>query len=183
MLFHKKINTGLQELTSTININYTKIFSFDLTRCIDLLNSIDKKNNINQFNYQNNGLNLQITGWTCSSFAKSNIKQTMVRNLSGLSIIEENPNDYSMLMLSFDQAVTLVSLELGWIEGDNNVSILALKDNSKMDNFTDKQWSQLLSDGWSPAGEYFNLDYKGNGNRVNLSKIISKHWLIWSLQP
>lgn len=182
MPFHKKINVGFQDLTNLFNINYTKVFSFDLTGCFEAKNSIDKDNHVNQFNFKANGLNLEITGWTCSSFAKSSIKQIFVRNLNGLSIIEENQNDYSMLMLSFDQTVSLISLELGWIEGDNNVSILALN-NDKVNYFSDKQWPQLLSDGWSPAGEYFNLDYRGNGNRVNLSNIVSKHWLIGSYNP
>jgi hypothetical protein len=28
-----------------------------------------------------------------------------------------------------------------------------------------------------------NLDYRGNGNEVNLSGIVSKHWLIGSYNP
>ena len=87
-----------------------------------------------------------------------------------------------MLMLSFDQTVSLTSLELGWIEGDNNVSLLALN-SGEINCVSGKQWPELLTSGWSPAGEYFNLDCKGNGNKVNLNRIVSKHWLIGSYNP
>ena len=182
MPFKKKINVGLRALTNTININYTNLTSFDLTRYTDLQDSIDTRTGVNQFNVTKNGLALQITGWSRRSSTEPGIEQIPVRSLNGLSIVEENQIDYSMLMLSFDRAVSLNSLELGWIEGHNNVSLLAL-DNGEMNHFSDKQWPQLLTDGCYPAGEYFNLDYKGNGNRVNLSGIVSKNWLVGSYNP
>ncbi len=182
MPFQKKINDGLRALTSTININYTNQIGFDLTRCTDLQESIDRSTVVNPFTVTKNGVALQITGWSCRSSTERGIEQVLVRSLNGLSIVEENQIDYSMLMLSFDQAVSLISLELGWIEGDNNVSLLALN-SSEINHFPDKQWPQLLAGGWYPAGEYFNLDYRGNGNRVNLSGIVSKHWLVGSYNP
>lgn len=182
MTFQKKINVGLRAFTNTININYTSQIGFDLTRYTDLQDSIDRRKGVNQFNVTKKGLALQITGWSCRSSTEPGIEQIPVRSLNGLSIVEENKIDYSMLMLSFDRAVSLISLELGWIEGDNNVSLLALN-NSGMYHFTVKQWPQLLADRWDPAGEYFNLDYRGNGNRINLSGIVSKHWLVGSYNP
>lgn len=181
MLF-QKINVGLRTITNTININHTNIIGFDLTRYADLQDPINRSKGVNQFDLTKNGLALQITGWSCSSSTESNIEQVLVRSLNGLSIAEENQSDYGMLMLSFSQAVSLISLELGWIEGDNNVSLLVLN-NSETNYFSDKQWPQLLADGWNSAGEYFNLDYRGNGNEVNLSGIVSKHWLIGSYNP
>jgi hypothetical protein len=182
MPFQEKFNVGLRALTNTININYTNQIDFDLTRYTDLRDSIDRRTGVNQFNVTKNGLALQITGWSRRSSTEPGIEQIPVRSLNGLSIIEENQIDYSMLMLSFDRAVSLTSLELGWIEGDNNVSLLALN-NREINHFSDKQWPQLLADEWCPAGEYFNLDYKGNSNRVNLCRIISKHWLVGSYNP
>jgi hypothetical protein len=182
MLFQKKRNVGLRALTNTININYTNQIGFDLTRYTNLQDSIDRRTSVNQFNVTKKGLALQITGWTCRYSTEQGIEQILVRNLNGLSIVEENQIEYSMLMLSFDRAVSLVSLELGWIEGDNNVSLLALN-NSEMYHFSGKQWPQLLADGWGPAGEYFNLDCRGNSNRVNLSGVVSKHWLVGSYNP
>ena len=182
MLFQKKFNDGLRSLTNTVNLKYTNQINFDLTQYTDLQDSIEKNTGVNQFNLTKNDLALQITGWSCRSSKELNIEQAFVHSLNGLSIIGENQVDYSMLMLSFDQVVSLTSLELGWIEGDNNVSLLALN-SSEINCVTDNQWPELLTSGWSPAGEYFNLDCKGNGNRVNLSRIISKHWLIGSYNP
>jgi len=182
MPFQRKINVGLRALTNTININYINQTNFDLRRCTDLQVPIDRSTGVNQFNITKKGLALKITGWSCRSSIKQSIEQTMISSLNGISIVEENQIDYSMLMLSFDRAVSLISLELGWIEGEINVSLLALN-NSEINHFPDKQWSQLLADGWDPAGEYFNLDYRGNINRVNLSRIVSKHWLIGSYNP
>ena len=182
MPFQKKINVGLRALTSTININYTNQIGFDLMRCSDLQEPIDRSTVINPFTITKKGLALHITGWSCRPSKARGIEQVLVRSLNGLSIVEEDQMDYSMLMLSFDRAVSLISLELGWIEGDNNVSLLALN-SSEINHFSDKQWPQLLADGWYPAGEYFNLDYRGNGNRVNLSGIVSKHWLVGSYNP
>jgi hypothetical protein len=182
MPFQKKINVGLRAFTNTININFTSQIGFDLTRYTDLQDSIERRTEVNQFNVTKKGLALQITSWSCRSSTEPGIEQIPVRSLNGLSIVEENKTDYSMLMLSFDRAVSLISLELGWIDGNNNVSLLALN-NSEMYHFSDKQWPQLLADGWDPAGEYFNLDYRGNGNRVNLNGIVSKHWLVGSYNP
>ena len=182
MQFQKKFNVGLRALTNSVNINYINQINFDLMRSSNLVDSIDKNSGINQFNLIKNGIALQITGWSSKSSTESNIEQALVRSLNGLNIIEENQVDYSMLMLSFEQAVSLTSLELGWVEGDNNVSLLALN-SSEISNLSDKKWPQLLADGWSPAGEYFNLDHRGNSNRVNLSSIVSKHWLVGSYNP
>jgi hypothetical protein len=182
MAFQKKVNDGLRLLTNAAYMKHTNQIGFDLTRYTDLQDFIDKNTGVNQFDIEKNGIALQITGWSCRSSKELNIEQTLVRSLNGLSIVEKNHVDYSMLMLSFDQVVSLISLELGWIEGDNNVSILALN-SSEINCVSDKQWPELLTSGWSPAGEYFNLDCRGNGNRVNLSRIASKHWLIGSYNP
>ncbi len=182
MPFQKKFNDGLRSLTNTVNLKYTNQIDFDLTRYADLQDSIDKNTGFNQFKLTKNDIALQITGWSCRSSKELNIEQALVRSLNGLSIVEENQVDYSMLMLSFDQVVSLTSLELGWIEGDNNVSLIALN-SGEINCVLDKQWPELLTSGWSPAGEYFNLDCKENSNRVNLSRIVSKHWLIGSYNP
>lgn len=182
MQFQKKLNVGLRALSNTISVNHTNIISFDLTGHTDIQDSISTSKGFNQFNLTKNGLTLQITCWSCKSSTESSIKQVLVHSLNGLSIAKENQSDYSMLMLSFNQAVSLISLELGWIEGDNNLSLLALNE-SETNYFSDMQWSQLLANGWNSAGEYFNLDYKGNSNRVNLSGTVSKHWLIGAYNP
>ncbi len=48
-----------------------------------------------------------------------------------------------MLLLSFDRVVSLISLELSWIKDENNVTLFVYN-NSEMNSFSDKEWSQLL---------------------------------------
>lgn len=48
-----------------------------------------------------------------------------------------------MLLLSFDRVVSLISLELSWIKDENNITLFVYN-NSEMNSFSDKEWSQLL---------------------------------------
>ena len=185
----KDFTFRLRAFTNMVNIHHSNIIGFDLTRHTDIQFSTTNSNEaVNQYNFTKKGLNLHITGWACKSSTNSNIEQVLVSNLNGLDIVkkasttrtvDENQLDYSMLMLSFDQEVTLISLELGWIKGENNVSLFAFNDG-EMNSLSDKQWSQLLADGWHSAGDYYNLDYGANNSTVNPNEIVSKYWLVGS---
>jgi hypothetical protein len=149
MSSQKNITVGLRALTSTINNNHSNIIRFDLTRCSNLQDNIHSSNGVNnQFNSTKNGLNIHITGWSCKSSTESNIEQALISSLNRLSIVkktlaigivEENLVDYSMLLLSFDRAVSLISLELGWIKGENNASLLTCN-NGEINSFSGQKW-------------------------------------------
>jgi len=184
----KNFTVGLRVLTSMVNINHLNIIGFDLTHHSNIQHYTNSGVDVNQYNYEKNGLNLHITGWSCKSSTDSNIEQVLVSNLNGLSIVkkastvrtvDEDQIDYSMLMLSFDRVVSLISLELGWIKGENNVTLFAFNEG-EIHSFSDKQWSQLLADGWYSAGDYYNLDYGTHSGAVNPNGIVSKHWLVGS---
>jgi len=185
----KDFTFRLRAFTNMVNIHHSNIIGFDLTRHTDIqFSTTNSSEAVNQYNFTKKGLNLHISGWACKSSTNSNIEQVLVSNLNGLRIVkkasttrtvDENQLDYSMLMLSFDQEVTLISLELGWIKGENNVSLFAFNDG-EMNSFSDKQWPQLLADGWHSAGDYYNLDYGANNSTVNPNEIVSKYWLVGS---
>jgi len=184
----KNFSDSFREFTSRGNIDHSNIIGFDLTRHVDIQLNISSSKDVNRCNYTKKGLNLHITGWACKTSTNFNIEQVLVGSLNGLSIVkrasttrtvDEDQLDYSMLMLSFDQEVSLISLELGWIKGENNVSLFAFNDG-EMNSISDKQWPQLLADGWHSAGDYYNLDYGTKNSTVNPNGIVSKYWLVGS---
>lgn len=188
MLSLKNFSDSFREFTSRGNIDHSNIIGFDLTRHVDIQFNINSSKDVNRCNYTKKGLNLHITGWACKTSTNFNIEQVLVGSLNGLSIVkrasttrtvDEEQLDYSMLMLWFDQEVSLISLELGWIKGENNVSLFAFNDG-EMNSISDKQWPQLLADGWHSAGDYYNLDYGTNNSTVNPNGIVSKYWLVGS---
>jgi hypothetical protein len=83
---------------------------------------------------------------------------------------------YDMLMLSFDSLVTLNSIDLGWISGDSDVSILAFNGTPSQVSPLGQSWESLLSDGWQSAGNYYNVG--SSAKVVNPLNITSKYWLI-----
>lgn len=83
---------------------------------------------------------------------------------------------YDMLMLSFDSLVTLNSIDLGWISGDSDVSILAFNGAPSQVSPLGQSWESLLSDGWQSAGNYYNVG--SNAKAVNPLNITSQYWLI-----
>ena len=188
MLSLKNFSDSFRGFTSRGNIDHSNIIGFDLTRHVDIQFNINSSKDVNQCNYTKKGLNLHITGWACKTSTNFNIEQVLVGSLNGLSIVkrasttrtvDEEQLDYSMLMLWFDQEVSLISLELGWIKGENNVSLFVFNDG-EINSISDKQWPQLLADGWYSAGDYYNLDYGTNNSKVNPNGIVSKYWLVGS---
>lgn len=88
---------------------------------------------------------------------------------------------YDMYMLSFDQLVTLNTIDLGWIQNDSDVSILAFDGLPSQISPAGKSWQSLLSDGWLSAGNYY--DVGSSPTNVNPLNITSKYWLIGAYNP
>jgi len=96
--------------------------------------------------------------------------------------IDNEGGYYDMLLLSFDQLVTLKTIDLGWIYNDSDVSILAF--NGTLPSQVSpqgKSWQSLLGNGWESAGNYYNVG--SNPKTVNLSNITSQYWLIGAYNP
>jgi hypothetical protein len=149
-----------------------------------------------QYNYNRSGVNLSVTGWsygtnTTTHTTINKIEQSVIGKWSGLGdeqtnspnhAIDNESGDYDMLLLSFDQLVSLNFIDLGWRYNDSDVSIMAFNGSSfNSSSLLGKQWQNLLGNGWQTAGNYFNLDL--NAKAVNPSMISSQYWLIGAFNP
>ncbi len=117
------------------------------------------------------------------------IEQEYVGKWDGLGVEKaESPNhavdneggDFDMLLLSFDQIVELLNVDLGWISGDSDMSILAFNGVGSFNSSSllGKKWQDLIGNGWQSAGNYKNVDYGSNSGAVNLPGLSSQYWLI-----
>jgi hypothetical protein len=140
--------------------------------------------------YTVSGINLTVTGW--SNNGTSVVKDKVGKWSGGLGVekagvpghaLDSQNGDYDMLLLSFSSAVTLNSIDLGWIhENDNqrsDVSILAGTNTLT----AGASWATLLTapNGWQSAGNYNNVGL--NEKAVNGSAISSMYWLIGAYNP
>lgn len=154
-----------------------------------------------EYNYLESGLGLSVTGWSygqtctsyyrrsCSAYAVNNrIEQDYVGAWTGLGVemtstpnhaIDNENNDYDMLLLSFDQLVTLTSLDLGWISNDSDLSLLAFGGSSfNSASLLGKKWEDLLTMDWYSVGNYYNLDSAPNSGIVNTAGYTAQYWLV-----
>lgn len=145
-------------------------------------------------NYSMGGLGLSVTGWSNISTTNDDVRQTYVGKWSqGLGVedisgspehaIDNKDKDFDMLLLSFSEAVTLNSIDLGYIHNSDisrsDVSILA--GTSSLTSGI--SWTSLLSlaNGWKTAGNYDNVGT--NAKTVNLSSLSAKYWLVGAYNP
>jgi hypothetical protein len=93
--------------------------------------------------------------------------------------VDNEDGDYDMHLLSFDELVKLTTLNIGWFEDDTDISILAF-DGGAFDSSSllGKKWQDLIGDGWSLVGNYYNVDMGGNSGAVNLDGVVSQYWLV-----
>lgn len=141
------------------------------------------------YNYSAEGLNLSVTGWSYGLF-NSSIEQTYVGSWApyGLGVeranspdhsIDNYRGDYDMLLLSFDRAIELDAISSGWHYNDSDASIMAYTGgpvSDVTDAFSGNKWQDLLLEGWSFVGDYYNV---GSSNtNVNSAGLTSQYWLV-----
>ncbi len=172
-----------------------------------------------QYNYEEDDLELSLTGWsygtkktTTQECTKKNrqgdctkyktgtttsldeaIEQELVGKWDGLGVektdspnhaVDNEAGDYDMHLLSFDELVKLTSLDIGWFQGDTDISILAYRGNSfNSTTLLGKKWQELIGNGWDLVGNYYNVDSGYNNGLVNPDGVISKYWLVGSYNP
>lgn len=179
---------------------------------------------------ESHGVSLNITAWSSSlhgnvssCFDHQGYDQCITRaelteyGNSGLGAIntdehDDNPNhsvdnntqDYDMLLLSFSEAVNISSVYTGWNyklvneagslvykEGKAEASLMALSNTRTLDTSSPfsrtDTWEDTLSDGWQIIDENFGVDnngkqYFGGGSYYQMpvisTGIFSKHWLV-----
>lgn len=183
MCVFKSIITGLM-LTCASSLTHAALISFNLTDP-DSRTGIFNSTYAKQYNYTESGVDLSVTGWSYNS--NKTVVQDWVGKWDGLGVekvdspnhaVDNEKGDYDMLLLAFETAVTLKSIDLGWISGDSDMSLMAFNGASfSSSSLLGKKWENLIGNGWQSAGNYYNVDY-GNSGAVNLANISSQYWLI-----
>lgn len=152
--------------------------------------------------YSEDGINLSVTGYTGGYVDNNNqefgsdIHREWVGSFgsSGLGVEWANsPNhatdnqwpNFDMFLFSFDQAVTLDALSIGWHHNDSDMSVFAYTGSGNAtDSFAGNKWNQALASDWE-GGHYLNVAQRGNQVDVNPMEIASTSWLIgtqlWSI--
>ena len=137
--------------------------------------------------YRNN----RCTAWNqATTSVNEAIEQDYVGKWDGLGVERaETPNhavdneggDYDMHLLSFDELVALTTLDIGWFQGDTDISILAFNGaNFDQSSLLGKTWQALLGTGWDLVGNYYNVDNGPNNGQVNQGGVTSQYWLVGS---
>lgn len=93
-------------------------------------------------------------------------------------------NDFDMLLLTFSEAVSLNSINLGWIDGNNNAERLKRSDISILAGTSEtfasplnQSWQSLVGNGWQLEGNYNGVGL-GNETVNDVGIIASKYWLV-----
>lgn len=101
--------------------------------------------------------------------------------------IDNNYGDYDMMLLEFDQEVSLSSITSGWRGSSNGyysssknseLSTMAFTGEGVLkEDFAGKEWQDLLSAGWESAGDY-RINSLNQATAVNTDTLTSKYWLV-----
>lgn len=140
-------------------------------------------------NYNEGGIGLKVTGWTQAAGDSGTISQQTMGRWSGLGVEPDNAghaidngNGFDMLLLCFDQAVYLDSIRSGWKGNDSDATVMVHTSGT----FTNPsgRWEDLLTNGWTEAGDYANLA-TGSDTEImpGLPKVASQYWLVGAYNP
>lgn len=100
-------------------------------------------------------------------------------------------NDYDMVLLEFDEAITLTDVVIGWATNNGNnsnngaadISVVAYTGNTAITSTpffaqTDT-WGSLLSNGWESIGNYQNASQ----TQAITTDVVSNYWLVGAYNP
>jgi hypothetical protein len=89
----------------------------------------------------------------------------------------DNDDRYDMVLFSFATAVSLSQIQLGWVDTDSDISILAGGTQANLlDGTTTYSSLTSVAEGWSIIGSY--ADVGTSAKTVNAANFSSKTWLI-----
>ena len=153
--------------------------------------------------YSAGGINLSVTGYTGGYYDDrmgrefgSDIHRSAVGAFGrfGLGVERANSPDHAadnswpnfdMMLLTFDQAVSLDFASIGWHRNDSDMTILAYTGTgSATDTFAGNKWDQALANDWD-GGHFLDVASQGNTATANPKGLASTSWLVgtqlWSL--
>jgi hypothetical protein len=95
--------------------------------------------------------------------------------------IDNQGNRWDGVLASFSSAIDLNKVEIGWMSGDSDITVLAYT-GAGVPTLLGLTYSQLTSNGWTFVGHYDNLAV-GTAKSVNPTNIASAYWLITAYLP
>ncbi len=95
--------------------------------------------------------------------------------------IDNQGNRWDGVLASFSSAIDLNKVEIGWMSGDSDVTVLAYT-GAGVPSLSGRTYSQLTSNGWTFVGHYGDLAV-GTARSVNPTNISSAYWLITAYLP
>lgn len=101
----------------------------------------------------------------------------------------DNNQRYDSVLFSFNSAIDLNSVTIGWTQTDSDISILAYTGTGTCvvagtcsADMGGKTYAQLANYGWSFIGHYTDLSVN-TAKDVNAGNVTSSYWLIGALNP
>lgn len=101
----------------------------------------------------------------------------------------DNNQRYDSVLFSFNNAIDLNSVTIGWKGADSDISLLAytgtgscVGNASCTSNLSGKKYTDLINFGWTFIGHYTNLA-NNVAKAVNAGNVASSYWLIGALNP
>lgn len=101
----------------------------------------------------------------------------------------DNNQRYDSVLFSFNSAIDLNSVTIGWKGTDSDISVLAYTGTGSCvgagtcsADMSGKTYAQLANYGWSFIGHYTNLSIN-TAKDVNVDNVTSSYWLIGALNP
>jgi len=101
----------------------------------------------------------------------------------------DNNQRYDSVLFSFNKAIDLNSVTIGWKDVDSDISLLAYTGTGSCvgtatctSNLSGKTYAELVNFGWSFIGHYTDLA-TNVAKAVNAGNVTSSYWLIGALNP
>ena len=159
---------------------------------------LSSNTNGNTVNMTSGSVNLTTSGWSDTGGSSDDLIQNarLVYYSNTLGMINRDEDgsvpdhsvdsygdDFDMILLEFDTAVTLTSFSIGWaLENGNtnqaDLSLLAYTGGS-FSGLTNETWSSLVSGGgWSVESNFSNIPNYSTVNYASASNTYSNYWLI-----
>lgn len=89
----------------------------------------------------------------------------------------DNQGRYDMVLLTFDRAISLTGVDIGWSQSDSDITVLAFNSAATPDSLVGQSYGSLQA-GWQLVGHYSDAD-KADGSAQGISTAVtSRYWLV-----
>ena len=101
----------------------------------------------------------------------------------------DNSGQYDSILLSFDSAISLTGVRIGWPDGayDSDITVLAYTGGGSFSGFSSSAtYESLTASGWTLVGHYADADRSPSSTDPALAidtDVTSRYWLIGAYNP